>query len=198
MLTFTRFDGAGNQQIRTARTIPVPGAVVGIAEAGAFARPTAAFLMPRHAGGKWSGDLYVYWTDLDPAPSGSRPWDEKLLASGVDPASFIAHPLLDGTLAVRINGVWAVLKEYDATLGPAPAWLASHPGHDFTIVRGERSYAVMQSGRNSMDLVSKQGSSCGTVTFPGVGGVTSGADGTVIGASGAGGCTKKWWSGLLR
>jgi hypothetical protein len=38
----------------------------------------------------------------------------------------------------------------------------------------------------------------GKVTFPGVGGVTTGADGTAIGASGDGGCTKKWWTGLLR
>jgi hypothetical protein len=35
------------------------------------------------------------------------------------------------------------------------------------------------------------------VTFP-VGGLTTGVDGTVIGASGANACTKTWWPALLK
>ena len=46
-------------------------------------------------------------------------------------------------------------------------------------------------------MYSARGNLCGTVTFP-VGGLTSGLDGSVIGASGKNGCTKTWWPGLLK
>jgi hypothetical protein len=192
-LTFRRFDATGNLEVFIQKTIPTRGAVIGLAEAAAFARPTVAFIT------SGSGNLYAYWVLLDPPPSGGPQGEEKLVATGVDPDTFVAHPLRDGRVAVRINGAWAgVLSEFQTTLAPAPAWLADHPDHDFAMIRGERGYALTQSGRNSIEVISNQGNSCGSLTFPGVGGVSTGADGTVIGASGPGGCTKKWWPGLLR
>jgi hypothetical protein len=48
-----------------------------------------------------------------------------------------------------------------------------------------------------MDLYSASGNKCGSVKFPS-GGLTTGADGSVIGSSGDRGCTKTVWPGLLR
>jgi len=191
-ITFRRFGPSGTLEFKVQKQIPIGGAVIGVAESGEFGRPTVAFILA-------GSDLYAYWAELDPPPVGGRQGDEKLIATGVNRDDFIAHPLGGGRVAVRINGVWAgVLMKFETTLAPAPAWLADHPDHDFAIVRGERGYALTQSGRSSIELISNQGNSCGTVTFPEVGGVSTGADGTVIGASGAGGCTKKWWPALLR
>jgi hypothetical protein len=195
-VTFRRFGPSGQQQFQDERKeVPVVGAVIGVAEPGVFGRATAAFIMPLG-----SGNLYVQWVELDPSSSGGRQGEEKLLATGVDPNNFLVHPFADGSgIALRINGAWAgTLAPFETTLSPPPTWLADHPDHDFAIIRGQRAYALTQSGRNSIEVISKQGNSCGSVTFPDVGGVSTGADGTVIGASGPGGCTKKWWRGLLR
>src|SRR5207248_3116005 len=147
-----------------------PGAVTGLAQDASG--PAVAFLMPSSNAGP-TGDLYVYWAEFNPPapPDGGREGEEKLLATGVYPSSFLAHPLVDGGVAVRINGAWAgVLKSFETTFTPAPSWLTDHPDHDFTIVRGERAYALIKSGRNSIELVSRQGNSCGSVTLPDVGG----------------------------
>jgi hypothetical protein len=194
-ITFWRFDGAGNLQHRSAAASMPRAPVVAAAEDASGV--VAAFVMPWVAtplGDDRSGKLYVIWTDFQ-----GRVTDAALVATGVDVKNVVVHPLVDGGLALRLGGSWAgVLKPFESTLGPAPAWLADRPGADFAIVRNERAYALMRSGSNSLELVSTQGSSCGTVTFPGLGGVTTGADGTVIGASGEGGCTKRWWTGLLK
>jgi hypothetical protein len=115
------------------------------------------------------------------------------------PEDIIVRTLVDGSVAVRSGGHWLGVLPANGgtTLQPPPSWLAD--GHDLTIVRNERAYALLPSGGlNHLDLVSIGGNVCGTVTFPGVQGVTTGADGTVIGASGTNGCTKTWWSGLLK
>ena len=119
---------------------------------------------------------------------------------GLVPDKVLLRVLVDGRIAVQADGHWmgVIAAEGGTTMTPPPAWMKD--GHDFGIVRGERAYAVIPrtGALNHLDLVSTKGTLCGTVTFPGVSGLTTGADGTVIGASGANGCTKKWWSGLLK
>ncbi len=82
---------------------------------------------------------------------------------------------------------------------PAPAFLLEHPDADFTLVRGARAYALLpRSGDTTqMQLYSAAGNRCGSLKFPS-GGLTTGADGSVISASGSDGCTKRVWPGLLR
>jgi len=194
-ITFWRFDGSGNLQ-RTARAPSMPRApVVAVAEDASGA--AAAFVMPWVAtpqGDDRSRKLYVVWTNFRGPVTAAA-----LVATDVDVKNVVVHSLVSGGLALRLGDTWAgVLNPFESTLSPAPAWLADRPGTNFTIVRNERAYALSRSGSNSLDLVTTQGSSCGTVTFPGVGGVTTGADGTVIGASGEGGCTKRWWPALLK
>ncbi|HEY2030318.1 MAG TPA: hypothetical protein VGH20_14030 [Myxococcales bacterium] len=117
---------------------------------------------------------------------------------GVSAGNLVLRALVDGNVAIQASGHWLGLVAPGATtLTPAPTWLAD--GHDLSIVRGERAYALIpEAGAlNHLDLVTAQGQLCGSVTFPGVGPLRTGADGTVIGASGDGGCTKTFWPGLL-
>lgn len=106
-----------------------------------------------------------------------------------------------GDAVLAIDGAWKWFIANGSTdVGSAPDWLASHAGYDFTIVRGERAYALLQRTAGDphvMELYSIQGDRCGSLTFP-VGGLTTGADGSVIGASGDNGCTKTVWPALLR
>lgn len=108
-----------------------------------------------------------------------------------------ARALIGGGIAVALDGHWsALLQPGDATVHAPPAWLTD--GKDFAIVRGARAYALFAPQSNAFDIVSAAGSACGPATFPGVASVLVGADGTVIGSSGAGGCTKVFWSGALK
>ena len=82
----------------------------------------------------------------------------------------------------------------------APAWLAQNPQTDFTLVRDARAYAILDRGAGDphvMQLYSTQGNRCGSLTFP-EGGLTTGADGSVIAAGGTVVCRKTVWPGLLR
>jgi hypothetical protein len=106
-----------------------------------------------------------------------------------------ARALAGGGVAVRLDGHWtALLRPGDSTLQPAPAWLRD--GDDFSLVRGDKAYAVVRG--SSVDLVSTLGNRCGSIAFPGQTALAVGADGTVIGSSGAGGCTTVFWPGLLK
>jgi hypothetical protein len=122
-----------------------------------------------------------------------------VLARATSP-SIMLRTLANGEVAVQNFGHWMGVLDANGgmTLKSVPAWLADD--HDFTIVRQGKAYArIPKTGtRNHLDLFSVQGNLCGTATFPGVGGLAIGADGTVIGASGANSCTKTWWSGLLK
>jgi hypothetical protein len=86
-----------------------------------------------------------------------------------------------------------------ADVQPAPAFLLAHPDADFTLVRGARAYAVLpRSGdATQMELYSATGNRCGSLKFPS-GGLTTGADGSVISGGGSDGCTKTVWPALLR
>jgi hypothetical protein len=111
-------------------------------------------------------------------------------------SSVATRALVGGGIAVRLDGRWsAVLLPGDAKLHLAPAWLSD--GSDFSVVRGGKAYA-RTAGGSAVDLVSAQGNLCGSMSFSGVSGVSIGADGTVIGASGPQGCTKVFWRALLQ
>ncbi len=73
--------------------------------------------------------------------------------------------------------------------------------YDLAIVRSGRAYALIPrngaADTTSIELYSIAGNRCGKVTLP-IGGLRIGFDGTVIAASGDGGCTKTWWTGLLK
>lgn len=119
--------------------------------------------------------------------------------------------LVNGDIAVQKDGVWIGILPANGgtTMKPAAAWMKE--GHDFTIIRQGRAYAVADQDfastdpdpetatLNTLDLVATTGKTCGTVTFPGAAVLTTGADGTVIGRSvAAGSCTRLWWTGLLK
>jgi hypothetical protein len=112
----------------------------------------------------------------------------------------LAHALIGGGAVLRIDGAWThFIPSGKAEVQPAPAFLLENPLTDFTLVRGAKAYAVLpRSGDTSqMKLYSTSGNLCGTVSFPN-GSLTTGADGSVIAASGDRGCTKTVWPGLLR
>jgi hypothetical protein len=106
-----------------------------------------------------------------------------------------------GGAVVARGGVWQwYLPSATTNVETAPAWLTQNPQTDFTLVRNARAYAVLDRGAghpNTMLLYSTQGNFCGSLTFP-EGGLTTGADGSVIAAGGTAGCRKTVWPGLLR
>ena len=102
--------------------------------------------------------------------------------------------------AVRLDSAWSwFVPSGKAESQPAPAFLRDNPDTDFTLVRGAKAYAVLpRSGdQTEMKLYSASGNLCGSQKFPS-GGLTTGADGSVIASSGDRGCTKTVWPGLLR
>jgi hypothetical protein len=104
----------------------------------------------------------------------------------------VARPLSSGGIAVRLDGHWVATVQPGATqTSAAPAWLRD--GSDFALARGGKAYAVTQNGSSAIEFVSTQGSVCGSMTFTGAGNLSVGADGTVIGGTGTGGCTKVFW-----
>jgi hypothetical protein len=133
-----------------------------------------------------AGNLLTGWFRVGP------------VAGSADTA--IVHALIGGGAALQVDGVWTYfLPSGKAEVHAAPAFLLGHPGADFTLVRGARAYAVLpRSGDTTqLELYSHTGNRCGSIKFP-TGGLTTGADGSVISASGPDGCTKTVWPGLLR
>lgn len=67
-------------------------------------------------------------------------------------------------------------------------------------MRGAQAYAILPRGAGDptvMEIYSAQGNRCGALTFT-AGGLTTGADGSVIASSGPSGCTKTVWPALLQ
>lgn len=128
------------------------------------------------------------------------------LAHGTSSAAFdlgpvsheaLARGLTDGGVAVRLDGKWAATAQSGNTRpGAPPAWLPD--GTDFSLVRGGKAYAVWPGSGNSINLVSTAGNACGAVSFSGVSSVSVGTDGSVVGASGPGGCSKLVWRAALQ
>jgi hypothetical protein len=108
-----------------------------------------------------------------------------------------ARPLLGGGVAVQLDGRWAgSVVPGESALRTAPPWLGNVA--DFVPVRGGKAYALLPQSGNVIGIVSPQGTSCGSVTFPGVSNVSVGLDGSAIGGTGARGCTKVVWRNVLR
>jgi hypothetical protein len=180
-LTVRKFDGSGQEKASAtaAGSFTVRG---GAEDAGG-----AVLAIVAGAGGALQG----IWFDLAQGTSGAP------FAVGTASAPPLARPLLTGGVVLRLDGRWtALVLPGDTALHAAPQWLRD--GVDFTPVRAGTAYALQQPGSNALDLVSTQGHACGTVTFPGQGGLALGGDGTVIGSAGGTGCTKVFWRGLLK
>lgn len=130
------------------------------------------------------------WVDLGRATSGPS------FRAGTG-SSARALPLLGSGIAVQIDGRWVgVAEPGESTLRPAPAWLGD--AADFAPIRGAKAYAIVPPSGGVIAIVSSQGNACGTVAFPGVNGAAVGLDGTVVGSTGASGCTKYVWRNALR
>jgi len=130
------------------------------------------------------------WVDLAKGTAGQS------FAVGTGSA-VAARPLLGGGVAVQLDGRWAgSVAPGESALRPAPAWLGNVA--DFAPVRGGKAYALLPQSGNVVGIVSPEGTSCGSVTFPGVSNVTVGLDGSAIGGSGTRGCTKVVWRNVLR
>jgi len=192
-ISIDRFDGNGVRKSRGS----IPGGCNSGLVAAVGDASGSTFVML--AGGKnvgLSADVVGRWIDA----AGNAQTDFFALAGG-SPKQGIVRALIGGGVAIQLDGVWiGTVGSGATTVQEPPSWLADNGNHDFTIIRNRRGYAVLSRGAgdpNTITLYSTQGNRCGTVTFP-VGGLTTGADGTAIGASNAGGCTKTWWSGLLR
>ena len=168
------------------------GLVTGVGDAGG-----STFVLL--SGGKnvgLSSEVVGRWVD-----AGGRPQTDFFAVASSPPKQALVRALVGGGVAIQLDGVWVgTVNGGTAAVQEPPGWLTDNPDDDFTIVRDRRAYAVLPRGAadpRTMTLYSAQGNRCGTSIFP-VGGLTTGADGTAIGASGAGGCTKTWWPGLLR
>ena len=137
---------------------------------------------------------------FDPAGNQLTGWF-RLGPGGGRGHTFVAHALVGGGAAAQVDGTWTwFLPSGRAEVQPAPAFLSANPQTDFTLVRGAKAYAVLSRGAGDpteMKLYSATGNFCGAVKFP-VGGLTPGADGSVIGSSGDRDCTKTVWPGLVR
>ena len=135
-------------------------------------------------------DVSGLWVDLATKAAGKQ----FTLGTGT---AVLARPLLDGGIAVQLDGRWAgVLRPGEATLQPPPSWIGS--AADVVPVRAGKAYALVPASGNRVEIVSAQGNSCGSVTFPGVRAVHFGIDGSVVGSTGSQGCTKLVWRNILR
>ena len=141
------------------------------------------------------GDLVAQW--FDPAGKPLTGWFRVGPAGVAGPV--IAHALIGGGAALSVDGRWSYrLPSGKKEVEAAPAFLAQHPGSDFTLVRGASAYAVLPrtGDTRQMDLYSASGDRCGSLAFP-QGNLTTGADGSVIASSGPKGFTKTVWPALL-
>jgi hypothetical protein len=111
------------------------------------------------------------------------------------------YGLAGGGVAIFVNGVPAwIASPSTNTIEAAPAWLASHAGESFHLVRRGAAQALVRSNPDSAEItvVSADGERCGTITVTGFRFADLGFDGTLVGSTGGRGTVKVWWTGLLR
>jgi hypothetical protein len=192
---FFRFGDDGSVLARSTIPAPPPNgcALAGVANAPGGITLALFYTDP----GRADNELVGQWFKAD----GTAMTGIFTLQTAAPVVPLTLRTLVTGDVAVQGSaGHWLgiIAANGGTVLTPPPSWLAD--GHDLTIVRNEKAYALIpQAGSlNHLDLVSIQGNVCGTVTFPGVQSLTTGADGTVIGSAGAQGCTKTWWPALLK
>ncbi len=178
-LSVRKLDANGNQI--TSTDVTSSAMPIGAAEDA-----TGAVLALTTTGTTVSG----FWVDLTRKTAGQP------FAIGTASA-VVARPLLRSGVALQLDGHWAgALHPGETTLQPAPAWIGS--AADLVSVRGGNALALVPPTGNRVEIISPQGNSCGFVTFPGVSTVSVGVDGSVVGSTGTGGCTKLVWRNVLR
>jgi hypothetical protein len=191
-LTASRFDSNGNLVASgpvSEKLLDAWGIIDAQGRALVIAWPGDAIGLKSHFIGRW----------LDTAMQPVTDWFS-LPASG---DSVFLRPLIGGGAAMQASGAWvAVIGSGEAGWRGPPAWLQSHPLYDAVIVRQGRGYALIpkfgaSGARDEVELFSASGDFCGAGKFQ-ADGLAVGIDGTVIGSSGAGGCTMTWWPGVLR
>lgn len=149
--------------------------------------------------GYGSDDFVGQWFD----DTGAAVSDPFYIATGASGSArkMTLRALIGGGAVLQVNDQWiASFPSGVAEVDPPPQFLADHPGWDFYIVRGRQGYALVSrngSFGNHLPLYSAAGNRCGALDFPGVTSLSVGADGTVLGAGGADGCSKRWWPALL-
>ena len=197
-----RFDAAG-----APRTAP--------AEAAVFPRGRVA--EPMGGGVSTAGEALVLMPALDAwrptwlSEAGAYVTDGTDRHETVPLVPLSLQSLLDGGLALRMNGRWTrVYGHLAQASAPPPAWLAERSAWPYRFTRGSRGYALFQpAGEISadctqrVDLVAPSGRLCGRVTLrEDAAGCTTGAldqgwDGTVVQQSGKDACAFRWWPRLL-
>ena len=164
-----------------------------------------------------SGLVHLQWLGPDGAPVGTEGVDGTLAAvlgtfdlAAIRAADVALVALLDGSLALRVNGAWRRTYAPGAAPAPAPAWLVAHDGWTLRFTRGARGYALLPPAGGAatpcgqtIDVAAASGRLCGRVAIridPGAciaGAINQGWDGTVVAQDAAGACTYHWWTGLL-
>jgi hypothetical protein len=159
--------------------------------------------------------LDVLWLDGAGATVASQAQAERygdvLGSTGFRPFQLELAPLLDGGLALRVDGTFQRLYPHLATLSaPLPGWLASRTTSTFRFTRGNRGYAVFPPAGQPLpacdqviELLAPSGRLCGRVRLRGDGSACAGGavdqgwDGTVVQERAKDGCVYRFWPGLL-
>jgi hypothetical protein len=184
--------------------------------AGAVARDGAALV------GNASYDWHFMWIDragqvvIDGLISADVLGGEGAPNSALPPPipdvpPVIKAPLLDGSIAMTVNGEWK--RQYwplAASTTGAPPWLSARSAQRFRFTRGNRGYAffpvvgtLSADCTQSIELLAPSGRLCGRIVLHEDGaGCTTGAvdqgwDGTVVQQSGHDACRYRWWPRLL-
>jgi len=178
-LSVEKLDGSGNEI--TSTDVTSSAMPIGAAEDA-----SGAVLALTSSGASVSG----FWVDLTRKSAGQP------FAIGTA-STVVARPLLGSGVALQLDGRWAgVLQPGETTLQPVPSWIGN--AADIVSVRGGSALALVPQTGNRVEIISPKGNSCGFVTFPGVSTVSVGVDGSAVGSTGTGGCTKLVWRNALR
>lgn len=197
-IDFQRYDKTGLQEAVTtvlSGTSPIgPSVFPGVRGIGInLAGRTLVLLQNPDPGG--SGNVGM-WIDADGLSHGTFP-------TSVNPQNTgIMQFLPDGSLALREEGIGWHWAWPDLAIEPslAPVWMrtSDHANSDFFTIRGGRGFAV-QGLRGSIDLVSAQGKTCGSldlhVFFRNW---AVGRDGTLSLALTSDSSIARWWPQLLK
>jgi hypothetical protein len=157
----------------------------------------------------------VTWIRPDGAPVAeavrAEPYAELTGSADVRKYQVELVPLLDGDLAVRVDGTFRRRYPHLGTQTAAlPAWLAARSAWTFRFTRGNHGYALFPPRGQAaprcdqaIELLAPSGRLCGRVTLVGAGDacetgvVDQGWDGTVVQQRARSACAWRFWPGLL-
>jgi hypothetical protein len=211
-LRATRFDAEGGPRAEPARVAAEPGPAPIFLGTGVSGHGDQLLLRQQ------SAFVGAAWLDGAGAQVASATWDagdrtEVVLGDGAyQPHALALSPLLDGGLAVRVDGTYR--RAYPARAGrsaPLPAWLAERAGATYRFTRGNAGYAVFRPGAGTsggdcarrIELVSPSGRLCGRAVLPAPegactpGAIDQGWDGSVVEQLAPGACAWRVWPRLL-